>query len=99
MAMGAGSPDYTSTNYRSEEHTSELQSRPHLVCRLLLEKKNVKIQFNGIFTFPGGASVGGSDSAFAKRSLSTRSHPVHSAPYEVGHIASQHGHSRPAQTD
>src|SRR5690554_7252683 len=34
------------TNYpqlvRSEEHTSELQSRPHLVCRLLLEKKNSK---------------------------------------------------------
>src|SRR6266498_5259933 len=30
---------------RSEEHTSELQSRPHLVCRLLLEKKkqNIKI--------------------------------------------------------
>src|SRR5690554_7265118 len=28
---------------RSEEHTSELQSRPHLVCRLLLEKKNTKI--------------------------------------------------------
>src|SRR5690554_3147770 len=26
-------------NQRSEEHTSELQSRPHLVCRLLLEKK------------------------------------------------------------
>src|SRR5690554_3821057 len=26
-------------DYRSEEHTSELQSRPHLVCRLLLEKK------------------------------------------------------------
>src|SRR3989442_2484407 len=25
---------------RSEEHTSELQSRPHLVCRLLLDKKN-----------------------------------------------------------
>src|SRR3989442_6911336 len=32
---------------RSEEHTSELQSRPHLVCRLLLEKKN----------HPSGASV------------------------------------------
>src|SRR3989442_6445122 len=31
---------------RSEEHTSELQSRPHLVCRLLLEKKkkNIKCQ-------------------------------------------------------
>src|SRR5690554_6964187 len=28
---------------RSEEHTSELQSRPHLVCRLLLEKKKQKI--------------------------------------------------------
>src|SRR3989442_11082921 len=27
------------TGTRSEEHTSELQSRPHLVCRLLLEKK------------------------------------------------------------
>src|SRR3989442_8653369 len=27
---------------RSEEHTSELQSRPHLVCRLLLEKKKFK---------------------------------------------------------
>src|SRR5690625_6865596 len=29
-------------NYRSEEHTSELQSRGHLVCRLLLEKKKYK---------------------------------------------------------
>src|SRR3989442_11605308 len=31
------------TSARSEEHTSELQSRPHLVCRLLLEKKKKKI--------------------------------------------------------
>src|SRR3989442_8766995 len=30
------------TPERSEEHTSELQSRPHLVCRLLLEKKKIK---------------------------------------------------------
>src|SRR5207253_3615910 len=29
----------TSWSFRSEEHTSELQSRGHLVCRLLLEKK------------------------------------------------------------
>src|SRR3712207_8772112 len=29
---------------RSEEHTSELQSRQYLVCRLLLEKKNIKNQ-------------------------------------------------------
>src|SRR3989442_8896609 len=31
--------DTVNANLRSEEHTSELQSRPHLVCRLLLEKK------------------------------------------------------------
>src|SRR2546421_5882445 len=30
--------------YRSEEHTSELQSRSDLVCRLLLEKKKVYVQ-------------------------------------------------------
>src|SRR5690625_6228841 len=29
------------SNWRSEEHTSELQSRGHLVCRLLLEKKKL----------------------------------------------------------
>src|SRR5690625_6722212 len=31
---------YGGSPFRSEEHTSELQSRGHLVCRLLLEKKN-----------------------------------------------------------
>src|SRR3989442_6273940 len=31
---------------RSEEHTSELQSRPHLVCRLLLEKKKNEVDAN-----------------------------------------------------
>src|SRR5258708_16718021 len=31
---------HTQPNQRSEEHTSELQSPDHLVCRLLLEKKN-----------------------------------------------------------
>src|SRR5690625_7020028 len=31
---------------RSEEHTSELQSRGHLVCRLLLEKKNKRDRQN-----------------------------------------------------
>src|SRR3712207_7344175 len=35
--------EYTSEviGYRSEEHTSELQSRQYLVCRLLLEKKKI----------------------------------------------------------
>src|SRR2546429_3391569 len=32
--------DQQAVHQRSEEHTSELQSRLHLVCRLLLEKKN-----------------------------------------------------------
>src|SRR5687768_18256728 len=32
----------TLSNSRSEEHTSELQSRLHLVCRLLLEKKKIQ---------------------------------------------------------
>src|SRR5256886_8279963 len=32
-------PAATSSSYRSEEHTSELQSQSNLVCRLLLEKK------------------------------------------------------------
>src|SRR5436305_10272679 len=34
------------TARRSEEHTSELQSRPHLVCRLLLEKKKKESEPN-----------------------------------------------------
>ena len=33
--------DITQWQMRSEEHTSELQSRQYLVCRLLLEKKNI----------------------------------------------------------
>src|SRR5690606_35924967 len=37
--IGVGVP----ADQRSEEHTSELQSRENLVCRLLLEKKNKKI--------------------------------------------------------
>src|SRR5687768_18162784 len=37
---------------RSEEHTSELQSRLHLVCRLLLEKKKNKHNTNSIFYTP-----------------------------------------------
>src|SRR2546429_4318706 len=35
-----GRADRDAQGPRSEEHTSELQSRLHLVCRLLLEKKN-----------------------------------------------------------
>src|SRR5437870_9724287 len=38
--MSASSKSGNAQTARSEEHTSELQSRGHLVCRLLLEKKN-----------------------------------------------------------
>src|SRR5690554_7166162 len=37
--VGTSGFSYMQIVIRSEEHTSELQSRPHLVCRLLLEKK------------------------------------------------------------
>src|SRR3712207_6929861 len=39
-SVGAGGRRGQGTGGRSEEHTSELQSRQYLVCRLLLEKKN-----------------------------------------------------------
>src|SRR3712207_7382280 len=46
LAEVAGSYDLT----RSEEHTSELQSRQYLVCRLLLEKKNISYDFYFLHT-------------------------------------------------
>src|SRR5687768_17640330 len=42
------------TRPRSEEHTSELQSRLHLVCRLLLEKKK-KIEMEAVQRMQGGS--------------------------------------------
>src|SRR2546422_2358649 len=39
----SGFSSFSTRSMRSEEHTSELQSRLHLVCRLLLEKKKKKI--------------------------------------------------------
>src|SRR2546429_6523982 len=43
---------------RSEEHTSELQSRLHLVCRLLLEKKKQALLLESLLTEPCLASDG-----------------------------------------
>src|SRR5258705_1963163 len=40
IAVGLNSRPVANMTERSEEHTSELQSLRHLVCRLLLEKKN-----------------------------------------------------------
>src|SRR5690554_7064520 len=46
FARALGGSNISAGSFRSEEHTSELQSRPHLVCRLLLEKKkNYHIEF------------------------------------------------------
>src|SRR5690606_8764919 len=45
-STGRSSPRSTACRKRSEEHTSELQSRENLVCRLLLEKKKKKIKTN-----------------------------------------------------
>src|SRR3712207_8768055 len=39
LAFCIAAPSAPSTHFRSEEHTSELQSRQYLVCRLLLEQK------------------------------------------------------------
>src|SRR5690554_7692393 len=42
---------------RSEEHTSELQSRPHLVCRLLLEKKKQNIIISSLLIGVGSYEI------------------------------------------
>src|SRR5690606_39877929 len=42
LLPAASSSSCSASNVRSEEHTSELQSRENLVCRLLLEKKKNK---------------------------------------------------------
>src|SRR5436305_6835671 len=51
-AHGAADAAIVHLEHRSEEHTSELQSRPHLVCRLLLEKKNDPVRLRRSRTAP-----------------------------------------------
>src|SRR5438552_9808762 len=46
VKLGGASVRFVSLLFRSEEHTSELQSPDHLVCRLLLEKKKQDSQLN-----------------------------------------------------
>src|SRR3712207_7704929 len=48
---GPGTSGSTASATRSEEHTSELQSRQYLVCRLLLEKKT-RLFCSSLFFFP-----------------------------------------------
>src|SRR2546429_5039207 len=54
--------------HRSEEHTSELQSRLHLVCRLLLEKKKNDSCQDGVHHVPHCDCAGGSSCVLAFRS-------------------------------
>src|SRR5436305_8888513 len=51
---------------RSEEHTSELQSRPHLVCRLLLEKKKDRGITCGADSFRPSQYIGGDVTTFVR---------------------------------
>src|SRR5258708_30724038 len=46
VSLVAGAPHSFIQQLRSEEHTSELQSPDHLVCRLLLEKKTSTVEFH-----------------------------------------------------
>src|SRR5690606_39868409 len=48
-------PNYSAQYERSEEHTSELQSRENLVCRLLLEKKNLLPSLKVVSSLPSPA--------------------------------------------
>src|SRR2546422_4493672 len=52
LSSDSESPDRASCRMRSEEHTSELQSRLHLVCRLLLEKKKAELIGEMCITLP-----------------------------------------------
>src|SRR5262245_65290693 len=49
LASAGSNQAASSISWRSEEHTSELQSLRHLVCRLLLEKKKKKNKKNYIY--------------------------------------------------
>src|SRR5690606_40106855 len=58
---------------RSEEHTSELQSRENLVCRLLLEKKNARSLHPSVGWRGAGVGRGsGGDAVLASRSVRPR---------------------------
>src|SRR3982751_1301698 len=65
---------------RSEEHTSELQSRSDLVCRLLLEKKNNLIVASGPTTSVPPARVATGHSVLPARAPPERIVPAQAAP-------------------
>src|ERR1039458_3456400 len=71
---------------RSEEHTSELQSLRHLVCRLLLEKKKMAISFNkvkGISACPGHDSYAVASVGRTRRAVPPTSRASVRAPHRT----------------
>src|SRR2546422_7009462 len=56
QSPGVGS-DKARRTFRSEEHTSELQSRLHLVCRLLLEKKKQTLRTSTYLPYVTPSSI------------------------------------------
>src|SRR5690554_170426 len=62
------------TTTRSEEHTSELQSRPHLVCRLLLEKKKIRRGYRVAMTRTGPVFRYGNGGNIARPQFCNRRH-------------------------
>src|SRR5690625_6273906 len=70
IEVQVASDHYGNFVHRSEEHTSELQSRGHLVCRVLREKKNLALRRNGAgASSPSGGSLGLSGCARAGYNL------------------------------
>src|SRR4051795_5884132 len=59
---------------RSEEHTSELQSHSHLVCRLLLEKKRKNAVMTRSYATGGGAASVVADAALRASALARSAH-------------------------
>src|SRR2546429_1071822 len=66
LLTSSGSSMKPVQNSRSEEHTSELQSRLHLVCRLLLEKKK---EMNLVVQLPCYQRIHNSDAAEVIRAV------------------------------
>src|SRR5258707_2759141 len=52
VKKSASKPSLCAKHDRSEEHTSELQSRQYLVCRLLLEKKKILVKEDQLAPVP-----------------------------------------------
>src|SRR5215216_1131026 len=66
-SRGLAAPAPGRRSPRSEEHTSELQSPAHLVCRLLLEKKNLERAAVGKAGYPTAVAVDGNRESGAGR--------------------------------